>query len=360
MPPPDGDAAPDFALIGHVTSWAQAHNCIAALQLAPSHKLVERELREIYRFIPPRVLFRLEVHSHPGPSTARGVYIDTFIPPDELGLEFVRTNLARVKRAVECARRQRAKVAALGGFSSIVAEGNVRGFGQPDECAITTGNTLTTALIVQGIERACQWRGVSLRSATMLIVGSTGDIGSACADYFANRGSRLLLCARNQAGLRRQHDAISARGVTCHIALDLQAAVGEADVILFVASVPNPTFLLQGCKPNAVICDAGYPKNARLDAMPKDVRLFEGGMGLVAGGISCPSTVLRDVYAYPDPRIGHGCLLEGALLALERKYENLSTGRGNITLEKIEAIASLAKKHGIELAPLFNRDGLWS
>jgi len=43
---------------------------------------------------------------------------------------------------------------------------------------------------------------------------------------------------------------------------------------------------------------------------------------------------------------------------LEKRYENFSFGRENITPEKIEEIKSLAKKHGFELADFYCGDKL--
>ena len=53
----------------------------------------------------------------------------------------------------------------------------------------------------------------------------------------------------------------------------------------------------------------------------------------------------------------HGCLLEGMALALERRFEPFSQGRGFITPERVEEIDTIAARHGIYLAPLYNADG---
>ncbi len=64
-------------------------------------------------------------------------------------------------------------------------------------------------------------------------------------------------------------------------------------------------------------------------------------------------------YSFPAPRVAHGCLLEGVALALERRFESFSQGRGRVTPERIEEIWEIASRHGIVLAPLFGPDGLW-
>ena len=60
---------------------------------------------------------------------------------------------------------------------------------------------------------------------------------------------------------------------------------------------------------------------------------------------------------HPLPDVVHGCLLEGMALALDRRFEPFSQGRGFITPESVEEIATIAASHGIHLAPLYNADG---
>lgn len=44
-------------------------------------------------------------------------------------------------------------------------------------------------------------------------------------------------------------------------------------------------------------------------------------------------------------------------LALERRFEPFSQGRGFITPERVEEIQTIAARHGIHLAPLYNAEG---
>ena len=49
-------------------------------------------------------------------------------------------------------------------------------------------------------------------------------------------------------------------------------------------------------------------------------------------------------------------IIEAIILALERRFESFSFGRGNITVEKMAEIRAIAEKHGFELAPFFWAD----
>jgi hypothetical protein len=60
---------------------------------------------------------------------------------------------------------------------------------------------------------------------------------------------------------------------------------------------------------------------------------------------------------HPFPDVVHGCLLEGMALALEGRFEPFSQGRGFITPERVEEMETIAARHGIYLAPLYNADG---
>jgi hypothetical protein len=44
-------------------------------------------------------------------------------------------------------------------------------------------------------------------------------------------------------------------------------------------------------------------------------------------------------------------------LALERRFEPFSQGRGFISPERVAEIEKIAARHGIFLAPLYNADG---
>jgi hypothetical protein len=44
-------------------------------------------------------------------------------------------------------------------------------------------------------------------------------------------------------------------------------------------------------------------------------------------------------------------------LALARRFEPFSQGRGFITRERVEEIETIAALHGIHLAPLYNAEG---
>ena len=245
----------------------------------------------------------------------------------------------------------------LGGFSSILIEGNFDQLPPGHHTVFTTGNALTVAFIVQGIEKMCAQQGRNLRRSTLLVVGATGDVGSGCVRCLATKVRRVLLCARNAERLRRLAAELEAAGVELEIGTDLGQFSEEADVVVCAASLPSPSLLLGRIAPDALVCDAGYPKNLSPDAETSRATIFFGGLGQITGGMTFDPDLHGILNRHPFPDVAHGCLLEGIALTLEGRFEPFSRGRGAITPKLVEEIETIAARHGIYLAPFFNADG---
>jgi len=157
----------------HQDSWRAAADVLAVVRGAERARLPEEEIREIFPWIPPRAVCNVEVASPTG-ATARGLYIDCFIPPDRLDCEYVHDNLGRVRAAATCAINRGARIVSRGGFSSILIEGNFDRLPERSDTTFTTGNTLTVALIVQGIRKMCALEGRQICRSTRLIIGDRG------------------------------------------------------------------------------------------------------------------------------------------------------------------------------------------
>ncbi len=346
----------DFALIGHQESWRAAADVLAVLRGHERSPLPDDEIRDILPWIPPRVVCHVEVESATG-TAARGLYIDCFIPPDRLGSACVHENIARVRAAAACAIKAGAKIVSLGGFSSILIEGNFDQLPARHDTVFTTGNTLTVGFIVQGIKKMCALEGRNLRRSTLLIVGATGDVGSGCARCLAPLVKSVLLNARNEARLRRLAAELQADGIDVEIGTDLEQFSAKSDLVICAASLASPSLLLGCVAPDAIICDAGYPKNLSPNAEKPKARIFFGGLGQITGGLNFTPDLHGILNRHPFPDVVHGCLLEGMVLALEGRFEPFSQGRGFITPERVEEIETIAERHGIYLAPLYNAAG---
>ena len=351
----------DFALIGHQESWRAAADVLAVLRGPERTPLPDDEIKDILPWIPPRAVCHVDVESilrtKSGGARARGLYIDSFIPPDRLETAYVHENIARVRGAAACAIKAGAKIVSLGGFSSILMEGNFDQLPGRHDTVFTTGNTLTVAFIVQGIKKMCALEGRNLSRSTLLIVGATGDVGSGCVRCLAPLVRRVLLSARKVERLGRLATELQDDGVQVEVATDLQRFSAEADVVICAASLASPSLFLGRIAPDAIICDAGYPKNLSPTAEMLGARVFFGGLGQITGGMKFTPDFHGVLNRHPFPDVVHGCLLEGMALALDGRFEPFSQGRGFITPERVEEMETIAARHGIYLAPLYNADG---
>jgi fatty aldehyde-generating acyl-ACP reductase len=345
----------DFALVGHQESWRAASDVLAVLR-GPTHTpLPDDEIRDILPWIPPRAVCHVDVTSADG-RLAHGLYIDSFIPPDHLGAAHMHDNLSRVRGAAACAIRAGARIVSLGGFSSILIEGNFDQLPARQDTAFTTGNALTVGFIVQGIRKMCAAEGKDLCRATLLIVGATGDVGSGCARCLGPLVKRVLLHARNLDRLQKLAAELQAGGVAVEIATELDQFSTEADVVICAASLASSSLLLGHLAPDAIVCDAGYPKNLAPCAQRPGVKVFFGGLGQISGGLRFTPDLDGVLNRHPFPDVVHGCLLEGMALALEGRFEPFSQGRGHITRERVTEIETIAARHGICLAPFYNAE----
>ncbi len=346
----------DFAIIGHQDSWQNIIAFINAIRTPDLDELSAEKIKDIFSFIPARDLFRAKVTSKTG-AEVNGVYIETFIDPDQLDYPFIRKNISKVMNAVSCAKKMSAKIVTLGGFTSIVLESNLDSFSS-HETKFTTGNTLTAAFIVKGIEKAALQHGINLQESATLIIGATGDIGIACTNYLKNKVKKLLLCARNNQRLEKLSRELIRENIAVNYSASLQNLIPEADVIICVAS--STGIQLPNCKKGVLICDAGYPKNSETKIENRnDLNVFHGGMGHVSNGYNFSPDYSNHIHRFGAPHIIHGCILEAIVLAFENKFENYSAGKGNITINSMEEIYSLSVKHGIDVAPFYNSKGLW-
>ncbi|HXM60771.1 MAG TPA: hypothetical protein VN950_07915 [Terriglobales bacterium] len=127
--------------------------------------------------------------------------------------------------------------------------------------------------------------------------------------------------------------------------------------MICAASLASPSLLLGRVASDAIVCDAGYPKNLSPSAQMSIAKIFFGGLGQVTGGLTFTPDFHGILNRHPFPDVVHGCLLEGMALALEGRFESFSRGRGFITPQRVEEMETIAARHGIYLAPLYNADG---
>ena len=190
---------------------------------------------------------------------------------------------------------------------------------------ITTGNTFTAAMAIDGVLKAADMTNRDISSLKVAIIGGTGDIGSACARVLADRVRQLTITGRTRANIQRISKELAKKRKARIIATsDNFSAVKDADIVIAAASVSASILKIDWFKPGAIICDVGYPKNiSYTPTTRKDILIFSGGLSKSPS----PVSFLIDT-GLPSANTLYGCFAEAIILALEKRFEAFSFGRG--------------------------------
>lgn len=255
--------------------------------------------------------------------------------------------IQKIIQAGKLAEDLGAKIVGLGAFTSIVGDAGIT-VAKNLNIAVTTGNSYTVATALEGTRQAAKVMGISLERASVVILGATGAIGSACAQILAKEVRYLTLVARNESRLEKLSAHIMrTTGLVVEVTANTKAAVQAADVVIAVTSAVDSLIEPGDLKPGAVVCDVARPRNVAqsVAAERNDVLVIEGGIVEVPGNVNFGLN-----FGFP-PGTAYACMAETMILALEKYEKNFTIGR-DITVKQIEKITQLAQKHGFKLAGL--------
>jgi fatty aldehyde-generating acyl-ACP reductase len=324
---------PEIALLGHLESIEAYCDLLGAARGRDLPPLRPERLEPVLQRGGPMPICDLRLRS-PRDVAVTARYIDIAF----LGawLRVVDT-LSKVRAGCIEAVRSGARIAALGGFTSILGERHGVDASSEYGIAFTTGNTLTAAVI------ADQVRGLAggARGATIAVIGAGGDVGSGVSRLLHARGHRLLLVGRTGAALQ----SMAAELVEAEVAT-WEAAAPRADVVVLVASATHGELSLDLVRRDAWVLDAGHPPNARVPAG----RYARAGRVVHA---LLPESDFPELLSLQyGPGESHACLAEAEVLAFEGRWESFSGRRGRIRPTQADEILALAARHGITPAPL--------
>ena len=251
-----------------------------------------------------------------------------------------------------------AKIVVLGGFTSIICDEGRELLGKT-KVMVTSGNTYTAALCLDGINKAANMLEKPIENSNVLIIGATGDIGSICAKILAKKAKTLILCSRKiniESNLVKNLKANS--NVKLIIESNVKSAVRDADIILTATSALMPIIDIADIKKGAIICDVSLPPNIPKESLErrKDVFVFNGGKAKLRNVV-----IQNDKWQKLMPQNSiYGCLAEGLILCIEKRFENYSIGRGSISEDKVEELLILGRKNGIILADFTFHEKIYS
>ena len=334
-----------FGLIGHLTNLEHARTVVNELGYA---EFADPEL-DFWCSAPPRIVDDITVSSITG-QKIQGKYVESFFLPEMLSKNRAKTAIRKILNAMAYAQKQDLDITALGGFSSIVFENfNLSKHKQVRNVTLeferfTTGNTHTAYIICQQVEQGSAQVGIDLSTATVAVCGATGDIGSAVCRWLDAKTdvADILLVARNQERLQNLQADLG-RGKI----LSLEEALPQADVIVWVASMPkgveiDPVVLKKPC----LIIDGGYPKNLDTKIQHPEVQILKGG--IVEHSLDIDWKIMNIVKMDAPDRQLFACFAESMILEFEKWYTNFSWGRNQITVANMEKIGHASVKHGFK------------
>ncbi len=337
-----------FGFIIHPINVSSFHNYFIFKNII-SRILPERLHGDVIKYLPPYRLCEIpNIRSLKGVSTCADIVLVPLLPrhiavmPEEKVLK-------KIENGIKVCKANGARIVGLGALTSVVGnEGEV--LSKRVDIPITSGNTLTASLTLDGIYKAAYVMGVSLSESTVAVVGATGDIGSICTKILSKKVKKLNIAARNEEKLNGFAGTIRKYGnADIEVFKYTKDAVKGADIVLSAVSAVTTIIDPVNLKPGAIVCDVSIPPNiAKEVALSRnDILFFEGGLaklpypGDLTGEVAMSFLPKNSVY---------GCIAETITLALEGRLESYSIGRGNITEEKLAEIKSMAARHGIIVA----------
>jgi fatty aldehyde-generating acyl-ACP reductase len=333
-----------FGLIGHSTSFESARQLAEQLGFP---EYAQGDL-EMWCSAPPQLVERISVTSATG-RTIEGAYIDSVFVPEMLTR--FKTARRKVLNAMELAQKSGIDISALGGFTSIIFENfnllkeqHIRNTTLEWE-RFTTGNTHTAWVICRQVENEAPRLGIDLRRATVAVVGATGDIGSAVCRWLSQRTgvAELLLVARQPQPLLDLQAELGGGRI-----LSLEEALPEADIVVWVASLPQGLAIdAANLKRPCLMIDGGYPKNLDTRAVGEGIHVLKGGIVEFHTDINWQTVAQAADMARPLRQM-FACFAEAMLLDFENEHTNFSWGRNNIQLDRMDWIGAASRRHGFQ------------
>lgn len=261
-----------------------------------------------------------------------------------LPVDFV---LKKIIAACRRAEKLGARIVGLGAFTAVVGDAGIS-VARAVDIGVTTGNAYTVATALEGAYAAADIMGHDPARSEFAVLGATGSIGQACARILARQVRHLTLIGRSQPRLEALANRIlEETGLVVETSTDLDKTLPNIDVLVTVSSSVEAIIQPKHLKPGAVVCDVARPRDVSRQVAEerKDVLVIEGGVVEVPGDVN-----FRFNFGFP-PKTCMACMAETIILALEERYEDYTLGR-DMTVEQIDEISALAKKHGFRLAGL--------
>ena len=309
-------------------------------------KVPEKFLDKVLRCIPPFEISHITGIESPL-NQAEGWFVACPLTSKQMISLPEKVVLSKIIKAGKVAEKLGAKILGLGAFTSVVGDAGIT-VAKHLSIPVTTGNSYTVAMAIEGAKEAAKKMDIDFKSAQIVILGATGSIGAACAHILSQEVRYLTLTARNEKKLEKVAEQIyTTMGLSVKVTNQVKAAIQSADIIIAVTSALDTVINAEDLKPGAIVCDVSRPRNVSKSVAEKrkDVLVIEGGIVEVPGDVE-----FNFQFGFPK-RMAYACMAETMILALEGRYESFTLGR-HLTVRQIQIMDELAKKHGFKIAGL--------
>jgi predicted amino acid dehydrogenase len=272
-------------------------------------------------------------------ATTEGLFVACPLTPKQMMSMPVERVYDKIVETVEVAAKDGAKIIGLGAFTAVVGDGGIT-IAKRSPIAVTSGNSYTVATAIEGTLKACAEVGVDIPNATLAVVGATGSIGKTCAKILGRQFGKTIVIGRDLERTQLVADEIP--GAVATTTVDL---LRDADAIVTVTSTDAAVIMPEHLKPGAVVCDVARPRDVsvRVGRERPDVLVIEGGVVKVPGDVN-----FNFRFGFPEG-MAYACMSETMMLALEDRAESYTLGK-DVSVEQVDEMMALAKKHGFELA----------
>jgi acetylornithine/succinyldiaminopimelate/putrescine aminotransferase/predicted amino acid dehydrogenase/acyl-coenzyme A synthetase/AMP-(fatty) acid ligase len=254
-----------------------------------------------------------------------------------------RAVVAKVQEAVDLAARNGAAVVGLGGYASILSR-NGLALAEPPGTRIVTGNTLTAASGICRLAEEIEKRRTAGKKLTLGVIGASGNIGSVITESLLRTDGlfeRVILMDRK----REKLDAFAAgldRGDFSGVletAVDLRP-LKRCDIISVSTNTNDPIIFPHHLKDRepVLISDVSIPS-----ALAESVAGLPNVTTLpFASYVALPEDPDFVISSHTPRGTAFCCAAEAMLCGLEAPDVPL---KGRISLEAIDAVTALARKH---------------
>ncbi len=309
-------------------------------------KIPEGLIKQVTKIMPPQEVSKITGVKSPYGET-EGWFLAVPLVSDQMLSLPADAVTKKIIKAGRIAEDLGAEIIGLGAMTSVVGDAGYT-VAKNLDIAVTTGNSYTVAMAMEGTEKAAWIMGKELEGCNAVVVGATGSIGRVCAELMAGRVNNLTLVSRNVGKLRNFAGELKEKtGVRAEVTDDVHEALRDADVIITVTSAVDTVIEPVDLKPGAVVCDVARPRDVSREVVEvrDDVLVIEGGVVRVPGDVN-----FNFNFGFP-PKMSYACMAETMALAMEGRIENFSLGR-ELKADKVREIYDICKKHGFKLAGL--------